>query len=661
MATYYLDYENGNNANSGADWANAWKDLTNGATAARIAPGDTIRIAKSPDPVSLGMTATWTNLSKTVTLASALTLVVDGCGSGWTAANSSTVTHPTATRKEGSAHVTVTKATYATSTLYAYKALAGSTDFSAYDALTFWFRNDAAIADANRWYLALCSDAAGATPVDVFPIPAIPSTNRWLPLTIAKSGGGNLGAAIQSVALYTGTSAPTGGQDCLIDNINACTFGGFSLQSLISKSGNAHITASDETWHGIQSIVGTTVLLDNDTNTIANAGRGYYGATETVTTYRRETIKTALAASAATQVQTVQDSGSEAGGSITFSGGWDTGTTVQDGETFLDGLNGMGYGITSAAKTVVAAERLSACRYNTAFYMSGSQCASDWSIGAALCTAGQAVYADTAASLSVAVAHINNVGGNQGLFAFQTAGCALTAWRCYNNATHGINTQYGTGLTIRSADIKNCGGNSVAATDCAPLLVGFDCGSNVAGWSTTRATPTFIDSVNAEATEVGAVSACTNTRIRSQNHDLSGYDWEWTDGGTINSEATDRVGGTGKMWKLLTSSTTRTAAYPLDWELGPVALVGGETNTVKVWMRKAHATNVNGRLVCRGGQADGITTDEVATLADNTDWQELTLTLSPTDDCVVMLEVWAEYVAGHAAVYVDEISEVSAA
>lgn len=41
MSTFYLDYENGNNANSGADWANAWKDLTNGATAARIAPGDT--------------------------------------------------------------------------------------------------------------------------------------------------------------------------------------------------------------------------------------------------------------------------------------------------------------------------------------------------------------------------------------------------------------------------------------------------------------------------------------------------------------------------------------------------------------------------------------------------------------------------------------------
>ena len=44
MAIYYLDYENGNDANDGLSFANRWKTMTNGATAARIAPGDTIRI-----------------------------------------------------------------------------------------------------------------------------------------------------------------------------------------------------------------------------------------------------------------------------------------------------------------------------------------------------------------------------------------------------------------------------------------------------------------------------------------------------------------------------------------------------------------------------------------------------------------------------------------
>ena len=43
----------------GQSWADAWKTLTTGATAARIAPGDEIRIAKSPAPTSLGQSARW--------------------------------------------------------------------------------------------------------------------------------------------------------------------------------------------------------------------------------------------------------------------------------------------------------------------------------------------------------------------------------------------------------------------------------------------------------------------------------------------------------------------------------------------------------------------------------------------------------------------------
>lgn len=59
MATFYLDQDGGNDANNGTTFALRWKTITNGATAARIAPGDTIRIMASPDPTSMG-SATWT-------------------------------------------------------------------------------------------------------------------------------------------------------------------------------------------------------------------------------------------------------------------------------------------------------------------------------------------------------------------------------------------------------------------------------------------------------------------------------------------------------------------------------------------------------------------------------------------------------------------------
>lgn len=59
MSIFYLDYVNGDDTKDGTSWANAWKTTVSGATAARIAPGDIIRIAKSPDPTSVG-NGTWT-------------------------------------------------------------------------------------------------------------------------------------------------------------------------------------------------------------------------------------------------------------------------------------------------------------------------------------------------------------------------------------------------------------------------------------------------------------------------------------------------------------------------------------------------------------------------------------------------------------------------
>lgn len=667
MSTFFIDYQNGNDANTGVDWANAWQTITSGATAARIAPGDTIRIAKSPDPVSLGMTATWTNLSKTVTLASALTLEVDDCDSGWTAANSSTVTHPTTTHKEGSAHVTVTKSSYATSTLYAYKALAGSTDFSAYDALTFWVRTDAAIADAVRWKVCLCSDAAGAVIVDTFWVPAIPCTNRWLPVSIQKSGGGSLGAAIQSVAIYTGTSAPTNSQDILIDNINACTYGGLSLQSLISKSSAANITASAATWHGIQSIVGTTVLLDNETNTIATGGRGYAGTTETVTTYRRETIKTALVASASTAVQAIQDYGSEAGGNIAFSGGWNTSSGLQDGDTFFDGLSGNGVGISSTAMPFVSVARLSMCRYYIGLSLeAGDATGVSVSVGAAVNCRNSGIY-DSSQRATIAIGAANNCG-TYGVLVSTNYGATITAGRVNSNVGDGLSllSAYG-GNSVVSETLNN-GAYGVSSEACKgkpPRVSVAACADNgTAGWYLSTSAPSDLilyDSTNTNATEVGTILAGTDTRLYSHNHDLSGYHRIFTDGGQIDSMATDFAASSGSMWKLLTSSTTRTAAYPLWLDMPAIAVVANKLVTIKAMMKKAHATQVNGRLVLPGGQIAGVSADVTATLADNTNEQELTITFTPTAAGVVVPQVWAEYVSGHAAVYIDRFTSITQA
>jgi hypothetical protein len=268
----------------GQSWADAWKTITSGATAARIAPGDIIRIAKSPAPSSIG-NATWTNVqaaggfpgtkgigamadngsgairltvashgyatgdviqviglvttgttyegngawiityndantfdldgsvyvntrasggtaqkinSKAVVLASAQTLNIDRCEDLWSNGvdGTASVIQVGTDAKEGTGCCRVIMdASPQANQKQAFRAtgtLAGAT-MNGYQKLSFWIKNEVAIANATTWYVGLCSDTAGATVIDTFPIPAIPSTGRWIPLTIERSGGGNLG------------------------------------------------------------------------------------------------------------------------------------------------------------------------------------------------------------------------------------------------------------------------------------------------------------------------------------------------------------------------------------------------------------------------------------------------------------------------------------
>ena len=76
MDIKYIDPENGNDANDGSSFALRVRSFGLGLTAARIAPGDEIRMIASPDPASLG-SATWTDASATITLASAKNVTID--------------------------------------------------------------------------------------------------------------------------------------------------------------------------------------------------------------------------------------------------------------------------------------------------------------------------------------------------------------------------------------------------------------------------------------------------------------------------------------------------------------------------------------------------------------------------------------------------------
>jgi parallel beta-helix repeat protein len=677
MTIFYLDYENGNDSNDGSTWALAWKTITTGATLARIAPGDTIRIAKSPAPTSLGCTAAWTNLSKTVTLTTAQNATIELCETAWTGNASGDIVTPatSTTNKQGTyAGLFTLDAAVQTSILQAYKAT-GTLNLSGYQKLSFWIRNSAAVA-VDSWKICLCSDTAGATPVDTFLIPAIPSTAMYLPLTLARVGGGNLGASIQSIALYTDTAAPTASSNLLLDDFIACTTSGLNLQSLISK--NSAEQGGTEGWYGIKNIDGVTVNLDTATNDNATTGRGYFGTTETVTTYKRETIKTALAASSSTVVQEVMDSGTT-GNNIQFQGGYDTGTSNQTGETFFDGLNGNGYGLQLSSKSYITVNYLNVCRYNRGIFLTGSSNNTFTTVTNANNNTSSGIYltsssnntfttvtnANNNTSSGISLNGSNNTfttvtnanNNNYGIYLSSSSNNTFTTvTNANNNTSSGISLSSSNNNTFTTVtNVNNNNSYGIYLTSSNNFIKSLSTTGNTTAGIYNEGTNYIWNAAIAESSEVSS-SSYSNARIFSHNHDnTAGNHWIFTDGGTINAQATTRHTASGIAWTL-TPAAARISTYLLDLKVAKIACAANALVTVKIWMIKGHATNVAGKLVCRGGQLAGVPSDVTATKADDTSWEELTITFTPTEAGVIEIEVWGYYVAGASTVTVDDMT-----
>lgn len=749
MSTFFLDYEGGSDAADGTTFANRWKTLTLGATAARIAPGDTIRIMGSPAPTSLGVNGTWTDgplaattsitsstnatpivVTKTthglttgdtvvvtghttntnangtwevnvltadtfeltgsvgngvggasgtfrlrnnsrVKLASAVTATVQDCGfqsGAWTASANVTATISTTDFKEGYGSSSLAIAAGFTTGLAAYATIT-STDFSAYKQISFWIKQTSGtIGAAGAVQVKLCSDTAGATPVDTFDVPNLTALNRWVPVTVDK--GSALGATIQSVSFNVVTD--NGAQTFLIDNIIACkdstSADSLTLSSLIGKN------TGTETWCAIQSINGTRVMLDRDTNCLPTATdyRGYSGTTETVTAYKRDTIKTDLVATSTTIVQSITDSGSS-GSLIAFEGGWDrTAMTTQNLETWFDGSNGLGYGISLNNRDYCSLNYINVVRYSLGFRIvlsafctidnvhannCGSGILFETSQGMAFGSIYSCSYCPTGMTIGtitsdLTISHIYSANGcstnglRVGQSGFSVNRCFISDVTSRNNGT--------TGVQIVTAN--NCEINTLASNGNESYGLTFNVSSNcvvrdlttsanvIAGVQAFGGNNALISASIAESTEVETTTGY-NSVVFSQDHDNTvGNHQIFNDGGLISSDTTTRHTASGICWKMSPTSTTRTSTYPLVLSLAKVACVASALVTVKAWMRRSN-TGLTMRLVCKGGQIGGVAADVTASMTAAADtYEELTITFTPSADGVV--EIIAEAYGG---------------
>ena len=714
MTTYYVDIEAGNDANSGLDFANRKKTLQ-GITLAELAAGDTVRIMGSPAATSLGQTATFTNKSRTLTFSTAVTTNISVCDTAWTAAANVTATTST-TRKEGTASSSLAIAAGFTTGKVAHFAT-GTLDLSTYQQISFWIRVNLAVA-SGVLKLRLSTDTTGDTATHEFTINRALNVNQWTVLTFDNAV--NMNAAIASVALVA-ISDP-GTVTVLLDNILACkaasSADSVTLQSLVGKN------TAGETWWPIKSINGTTVIIDQDVNSGTTTGRGYAGTTETVTIFKRETLKTASVAASTTSVQSLNDSGAS-GNTIKIEGGWNrTDMSTQTLESIFDGLDGFGRGV-HIDKSFIEWNKVGFVRYDTGININNTGGTDGKFTDIVMCNGNTANGVFLGNSVTQEFVNISGCSsnGNNGI-GTQTGFNNLTlkaiiadsnavsgivlsgnnnnrskwdgAIKCRNNGSQGFDisashvfmTPTATGVLSDNATSGLNLGSNVARS---MVFYGLTCNSNVQGinsasdWlgshrfynysSSSNSTRSvtfagantngeifFFKSTFNEATKFSSLVAGGNGRVYS--YEESGTDGNHiirTDGSTIQSETgANRHTLSGIAWKLSVTSTTRDSMYPL---ILPIAQILGKANkavTFKAFIMRDNI-GLTTTVRIRGGSVSGVANDVTASgAAAANTYEEVTLSFTPTEDAV--FEAFFECYGGTTFnAYIDDLTITAAA
>lgn len=596
----------------GSSWADAWLTVNNGATAARIQPGDEIRFAKTADPVSLGQNATWTDGSQTVTLTSAVTKKIEDAISGWTAAANVTASTQT-NRKLGASAVTLAPATSFTTGKVGYKAIAGggTQDFSAYTYINLWLRGTTSSGvAANTYKICLCSDATGDTIVNEINLPAIPASNAWAPL--ALNYGAALGASIQSVAIYANTDPGASPVVISMNNIFAGN-GDLTLVNLFGKSGDVN--------YNVQSIDGVTVKIDSNDQTAS--GLGYSGTTSTEAIFYRIPI---LSATTGTW-QTMNEGGTSTIYTM-YTGGYNTTTDLVDGQTVI------------ASGIVGAGTAFSSLSYITM---------TNW------------VFARFSFTTSGGIAYYENMVYAGNASSYNNNGSKITWKNCKFLNSSSSNNMLGTDIKFVSCLFANNTGYG--------SRIG---GGNMFISCTFRNNPVFVGGLDnqvgtgpglirnclfLDSTEV-SVSGFYDITIWSYNHDqVAGNHYGFTSGGLINWQTTTKQGADPGAWKIAVSNSQRGVLVPVKMKIADVACAASALVTVKAWVKKDHATNIAAKIYVEDElyTIGGVVADD-ATKASDTNWEELTITFTPTEAGVVPIYIDAWYVAGTSNVYVGSVT-----
>jgi len=623
-------------------------------------------------------TGTAANINaKTIKLASALTTTVNNTEAAWTAANSYTTSLSSTQQKQGNSALQVNAPASPTTAKAVYFTLPATLNLSAYDSLTFWIRAQSGVIVNGSWSVRLCSDSIGATTVDTFSIPVVGSTGVWIPVTIARTGGGSLGSSIASIAIY-GSTTVTASSIILADNFSACNAASLNLNSVLSPvSSNTDVNDN----YTIQSIDSTLVLIDNGINDIATVGRGYYSSSASagsITTYLRNPI-TPLTVSTTNAAGTLLCNSTSSGTATAYVnviGGWNTGSTTVDSITVVNLNNTAGI----AARSFSSFQGFGLVRGNNNNYALQNVHGPVNFTGCFSTGSGSAPGFQLAAQTLGTISNPGNIlltnccSNNHAISGYGTAGIPQTHTGCIgkNNQSQSLaaspggwnlgavinlincesDNNFASGFLIAgvSPTLTNCKarsngnfnsttGSAIEATQ-APTAWFYNlttAGNNNRVFSSVTA-PTAFYFYNLNYSEASLTTnsfATTPGYIYQQNTNGTSVALINSVGTSVTQDATTTNGTAAFSWKTSFSNACRNSQFPTDILLASVYLVANVPVTISVWSKKDNTTGVVNQLVIPAYQINGVTTDQIATGTATTSFEQLSLSITPTVSGVI--------------------------
>lgn len=653
MAEWHVDLVNGSDGNSGLSFASPLLTPQTGLVG-KVGPGDTVKFAKSPDPIDTGVAASWADGFNLVGLASPLTVGVESCEEAW-APRANVACTVSVVRREGNGSAQIAPAGAFVTGVMAVKSFAVPVDLSAYTRLSWAMRVQTADLLPNTIRLDLCSDEAGDTPIISYTIPyRIYANNNpyWYPVVF--DNGGPLPDNVRSIALTA--LADPGTPLIFLDNILACNE--LTLASLVQKGDD-----TDPHWWPIQSIQGSTLWLGSSYVGVPSTGYRWFGPSGTANLRVRTPLRLAASPAAAVLLISAAAVDGNFGSPICYSGGWNPASGEQDGETFVDYYNcyGPGWGFNSRWWTVL--ERFGIVRTSHGIHGSGgghlvrdcwiSDCFTNGLTDNWVESIIERVMVNTVASW---ISGSNNTwyGRNK-----------LIDCKFYGYALNGITILDGWIEAIRSEFMGAVGyGVRMGGYGLFSRCIFAGNGSADIQFNDNRLTwITLVNCITEHPIKWGVGGATWSainqwSYVRIHNLDGTGQHKQFLRGGDwVISDPTVRNTPSGLAWRVNPVAMWG-GGMPLRWPLPPLEarVEGGKTYRVGGHLRKNaywHGTQ-QPRLLLLGGRVGGVPNDVAMEMVGPPDAYELVEALiEPTEDGVI--QITGEFCGATGAAWVDDL------